>query len=54
MSVNQIPNHPGNSNPSVAVEGCGTNINGGISLGIVTQYGQNDEDGASFTPLNNV
>ena len=45
MNVNQVPYHPGHSNPSVAVEGCGTNASGGISLGVVTQYGQNDGDG---------
>ena len=45
MSVNQVPYHPGNSHPAVAVEGCGTNDDGGISLGVVTQYSQNDNDG---------
>lgn len=43
LEAQQEPNHPGNSMPSITVEGCGDD-NGQISLGFVTQYSQNDGD----------
>ena len=43
--LNQVPYHPGNSVPSVAVEGCGVNDNGEISLGMVTMFNEGDGDG---------
>ena len=44
LEADQSPFHPGSSFPSVAVEGCGINLNGGISLGYVTQYAEDDND----------
>lgn len=44
MEAEQSAAHPGQSMPSIAVEGCGTNSNGMISLGYVTQYPQDDAD----------
>ena len=43
--LNQVPYHPGNSTPSVAVEGCGVNDNGEISLGMVTMFNAGEGDG---------
>lgn len=42
----QTPFHPGNDMPGISLEGCGTNEEGGISLGFVTQYPENDADPA--------
>ena len=42
MEVEQVANHPGQSMPSVTVEGCGTNANGNVSLGFVNQFPQDD------------
>lgn len=42
MTVDQVENHPGKSMPSLAIEGCGTNELGEISLGFVTQYPEDD------------
>lgn len=36
--------HPGVSNPTVAVEGCGTNQIGEVSLGFYTMFPEDDED----------
>ncbi len=38
LEAEQSPGHPGNSMPSVFVEGCGENDNGEISLGFVNYY----------------
>ena len=40
----QSQHHPGNSNPLVSVEGCGTNSSGLFSLGYVTIYPQDEGD----------
>ncbi len=42
LEVDQVPNHPGRSHPSVTYEACTTNSNGGISTGYVTQYPEDD------------
>ena len=39
LELDQSPGHPGNSNPSVTIEGCGT---GNDSLGYVTQFPMDD------------
>lgn len=44
MEAEQSAFHPGNSMPSIALEGCGTNANGGISTGFVIQMPENDLD----------
>jgi len=44
INVNQVEGHPGNNLPTVAVEGCGTNEQGKISLGFVNQFPENDTD----------
>lgn len=43
FEIEQEPNHPGSSRPTVTVEGC-TSSNDDISLGYVTQYWENDGD----------
>lgn len=43
LEVEQEPNHPGNNNPTVTVEGCGSPPED-MSLGFVTQYWENDGD----------
>ncbi len=40
----QVPGHPGSSFPTKAVEGCGTDMDGGYSTGFVTQWPENDGD----------
>ena len=42
LEADQVPNHPGLSAPSLAIEGCSTD--GNFSLGMVTQFVQNDND----------
>lgn len=42
----QVDGHPGNSFPTRAVEGCGTDEEGGYSVGYVTQWPENDGDQA--------
>jgi hypothetical protein len=42
--VPQVPNHPGNSRPTVAVEGCRRNNTTSISLGKVNQFPEDDFD----------
>jgi uncharacterized repeat protein (TIGR01451 family) len=44
LESEQEPNAPGNAQPSATIEGCGTNASGGMSLGFVTQFGENDGD----------
>ena len=41
FEVDQPPGHPGNSMPSIAIEGCGANP---FSLGFITQFPQDDGD----------
>ena len=42
LIVDQVPLHPGISRPRTVIEGCGTNGQGGISLGFATQFGEDD------------
>ncbi|MEK7257535.1 MAG: cohesin domain-containing protein, partial [Bacteroidota bacterium] len=42
IEVDQVANHPGASQPSAFVEGCGVNGNGGFSLGFVNQFPLDD------------
>ncbi len=42
LEAQQSDNHPGRSAPSVTVEGCSTNMSGGISLGYVNQFAEDD------------
>jgi uncharacterized repeat protein (TIGR01451 family) len=42
----QVDGHPGNSFPTRAVEGCGTDEEGGYSVGYVTQWPEDDGDQA--------
>lgn len=44
VEIPQSPGHPGRSKPSSTEEGCGTNNTGGISLGYVTQFPEDDAD----------
>jgi uncharacterized repeat protein (TIGR01451 family) len=44
IMVPQVPNHPGNSHPTVAVEGCRLNTATPISLGKVNQFPEDDFD----------
>ena len=44
LEAQQEPFHPGFSNPTVAVEGCGTNEQGMTSLGFVNQLHNDEED----------
>ncbi|MFK8102102.1 MAG: T9SS type A sorting domain-containing protein [Saprospiraceae bacterium] len=44
MDAMQVSGHPGNSQPSVTVEGCASNSQANISIGFVTQFGENDGD----------
>lgn len=44
VSVPQVPNHPGNSRPTVAVEGCRRTPTTPISLGKVNQFSEDDFD----------
>jgi len=42
LEVSQTPGHPGYSNPSIAVEGVGTNMSGGITTGYINHYAEDD------------
>jgi len=42
LEVSQTPGHPGRSNPSIAVEGVGTNMDGGITTGYINHYSEDD------------
>ena len=44
FEVMQVEDHPGNSMPSIAVEGCGTNNQGDFSIGFVNQFSEDDID----------
>jgi hypothetical protein len=44
IETTQEPYHPGNSQPSVAVEACGTDAQGNNSTGYVTIFPEDDED----------
>ncbi|MCC6724192.1 MAG: T9SS type A sorting domain-containing protein [Saprospiraceae bacterium] len=44
MESEQEPNHPGFSYPSVTLEGCGVNPNGGYSIGYLPTLPQDDAD----------
>lgn len=42
LEIPQTPGHPGRSNPSITVEGVGTNTTGGITTGYVNHYPEDD------------
>ncbi|MEL7427465.1 MAG: hypothetical protein AAFN81_31030, partial [Bacteroidota bacterium] len=44
LEAQQEPFHPGFSNPTVVIEGCGTNEQGATSLGFVNQLHNDEED----------
>ncbi len=44
MELDQAPFHPRRSFPSVSVEACGLNAQGGISLGFVNQFPEDDQE----------
>jgi uncharacterized repeat protein (TIGR01451 family) len=44
VTVPQVPNHPGNSRPTIAVEGCRKNSAAPYSLGKVNQFPEDDFD----------
>jgi hypothetical protein len=44
LVVPQVPNHPGNSRPTIAVEGCRRNTTTSISLGKINQFPEDDAD----------
>ena len=44
FEIEQLDGHPGNSQPSIAVEGCGALNTDSISIGYVTQFAQDDGD----------
>lgn len=44
LQIEQTPGHPGRSHPSLTVEGVGTNTSGGITLGYVNHYPEDDRD----------
>lgn len=44
LEAGQEPGSPANPMPSVTVEGCGQNTQGGISFGFVSQFGESDGD----------
>ena len=44
LEVEQALGHPGNSMPSVSIEGCGEDEEGNIHVGFINQYPQNDND----------
>ena len=44
LQVDQVEWHPGNSMPSVAIEGCGVDGNGNFSTGFITLYPEDDNN----------
>lgn len=44
LEADQVPDHPGASMPSITVEGCGVNENGGSSTGFVNLFPMDDEN----------
>lgn len=46
MIAEQVDQHPGNSMPTKAVEGCGQNTSGTFNTGFVTQWPEDDADPA--------
>lgn len=44
LELDQSIGHPGNSQPSISLEGCGVDDLGNISLGYVTQFTEDDLD----------
>lgn len=44
LQVNQVAGHPGNSNPTLAVEACGINFAGIFTTGFINQFPFDDED----------
>lgn len=50
----QVDGHPGSNFPTRAVEGCGTDEDGGYSVGYVTQWSENDADRAASIHVDEV
>jgi len=46
LLVHQTPGHPGQSTPTLAVEGCGVNESGSFSTGYFTQFPEDEGDPA--------
>ncbi|MCB0641741.1 MAG: T9SS type A sorting domain-containing protein, partial [Phaeodactylibacter sp.] len=44
LNVDQVQFHPGLSQPTLAIEGCGTNGNGAFSIGFVTLFPEDEQD----------
>ncbi len=44
IEVEQVEGHPGNSSPTIAIEGCGTNDEGEFSTGFVLQFEEDEAD----------
>lgn len=44
LEATQEPFHPGSSHPTAVIEACGTNEDGGVSLGFVSQFPNDDEN----------
>lgn len=44
LMAQQVANAPGYSNPSIFVEGCGTNSSGGFSTGFALQFAEDDAE----------
>jgi len=44
LQAMQVPNHPGFSMPTVAIEGCGINADGTFSSGFITQFYLDEND----------
>lgn len=44
LQADQVDFHPGNSNPSICIEGCGTNGQGQFSTGFLTNLPLDDQD----------
>lgn len=49
MLVDQVPDHPGKSNPTVAVEGCVENVGEPFSVGFLTMF--REDDGNPFVSV---
>lgn len=49
LEAEQEPGNPYNNMPSITIEGCGQNSQGGISTGFVSQFGESDNEPAVST-----
>lgn len=44
LILDQVKFHPGNSHPTIALEGCGVDVNGEFSTGRVLQFPEDEQD----------